>query len=79
MIVGGLDQSDDILNDMWLCDTTTMLWKKVLFLAQFCVHKQPLYMNEINSEDDYNCLVLMNLLCHKFRNNTCNEAKMVQN
>ena len=35
MIVGGLDLSYATLNDMWLCDTTTKLWKKVLFLTVF--------------------------------------------
>ena len=29
VIVGGQDQSRLVLNDMWLCDTTTKLWKKV--------------------------------------------------
>ena len=29
VIVGGLDQSYHTLKDMWLCDTTTKLWKKV--------------------------------------------------
>ena len=29
VIVGGMDQSYGTLNDMWLCDTTTKLWKKV--------------------------------------------------
>ena len=33
VIIGGLGQSYDILYDMWLCDTTTMLWEKVLFLV----------------------------------------------
>ena len=33
VIVGGEDESYDTLNDMWLCDTTTKLWKKVLFLV----------------------------------------------
>ena len=32
VIVGGMDKSYNSLNDMWLCDTTTKLWKKVLFL-----------------------------------------------
>ena len=36
VIVGGEDLSYDILNDMWLCDTTTKLWKKVLFLVTVC-------------------------------------------
>ena len=39
VIVGGLDQYGSTLNDMWLCDTTTKLWKKVLFLLiVLCVH-----------------------------------------
>ena len=33
VIVGGMDKQDCILNDMWLCDTTTKLWNKVLFLV----------------------------------------------
>ena len=33
VIVGGLAQSYHILNDIWLCDTTTKLWKMVLFLV----------------------------------------------
>ena len=33
VIVGGLARSYHILNDMWLCDTTTKLWKMVLFLV----------------------------------------------
>ena len=33
VIVGGEDLSYDILNDIWLCDTATKLWKKVLFLV----------------------------------------------
>ena len=41
VIVGGEDKSGYALNDMWLCDTTTKLWKKVLFLVTvLCVHKQ---------------------------------------
>ena len=32
VIVGGMDKSYNSLNDMWLCDTTTKLWKKVVFL-----------------------------------------------
>ena len=40
VIVGGEDESYDTLNDMWLCDTTTKLWKKVLLLVTvLCVHK----------------------------------------
>ena len=43
VIIGGLGQSYNILNDMWLCDTTIMLWKKVLFIVTIlCVHKQPI-------------------------------------
>ena len=33
VIVGGEYQYPRPLNDMWLCDTTTKLWKKVLFLV----------------------------------------------
>ena len=33
VIVGGVDQYTRTLYDMWLCDTTTKLWKKVLFLV----------------------------------------------
>ena len=32
VIVGGMDKSYRTLDDMWLCDTTTKQWKKVLFL-----------------------------------------------
>ena len=32
VIVGGMDKPYNSLHDMWLCDTTTKLWKKVLFL-----------------------------------------------
>ena len=54
--------------------------KRYCFLSWFCVHKQPIvFKNEKYSLDDYNCLLLMNLLCHKFFNNNCDEAKMVQN
>ena len=35
VIVGGFCRSD-----MWLCDTTTKLWKMVLFLVTvLCIHK----------------------------------------
>ena len=38
VIVGGEYQYPRHLNDMWLCDTTTKLWKKVLFLVKIlCV------------------------------------------
>ena len=33
VIVGGENKYPRPLNDMWLCDTTTKLWKKVLFLV----------------------------------------------
>ena len=36
VIVGGVDYSYHTLNDMWLCDTTTKLWKKVLFCLFLC-------------------------------------------
>ena len=40
VIVGGLNQSGHTLNEMWLCDTTTKLWKTVLLLVTvLCVHK----------------------------------------
>ena len=40
VIVGGENQYPRALNDMWLCDTTTKLWKKVLLLVKIlCVHK----------------------------------------
>ena len=45
VVVGGEYQPFRTLNDMWLCDTTTKLWKKVLFLVTstfLCVHKQPI-------------------------------------
>ena len=43
VIVGGEGQYFDTLNDMWLCDTTTKLWKKVLFLVTvLSVHEQPI-------------------------------------
>ena len=35
VIIGGLDEYGCILYDMWLCDTTTKLWKKVLFIVSF--------------------------------------------
>ena len=38
VIVGGAGHQVST-NDMWLCDTTTKLWKKVLFLVYFaCAH-----------------------------------------
>ena len=56
VIVGGWDQScqyydDYILNDMWLCDATTKLWKKVLLLVTALhMHKQPIiFMSEMDS------------------------------
>ena len=33
VLVGGVDQYAHTLKDMWLCDTTTKLWKNVLFLV----------------------------------------------
>ena len=53
VIVGGLDQRGYILNDMWLCDTTTKLWKKVLFLFTILsVHKEAIIYIYVNSLDD---------------------------
>ena len=51
-----MDKSGHIVNDMWLCNTTTKLWKKVMFLAgflsRFCVHKQAVMFNYVNSLGD---------------------------
>ena len=67
MIVGGLDQYGGTLNDVWLCDTTTKLWKKVLFLVTvLCVHKQAIM---------FYC-ALINLFLQQMA--TCNQAKMAQ-
>ena len=56
VIKGGMDLSYRTLNDIWLCDTTTKLWKKVLFYVSFvCVHKEPIMFNmkEMDSVGDY--------------------------
>ena len=38
VIVGGLDDESYTLNDMWLSDTTTKLWKKVSFSCTVSFH-----------------------------------------
>ena len=49
VIVGGMDQSGFTLMDMWLCDTTTKLWKRVLIIVSYhtvlCVHYICVYVN----------------------------------
>ena len=47
MIVGGMDKSGYALNEMWLCDTTTKLWKMVLFLTVF-MYAHVYEQNEFN-------------------------------
>ena len=48
VIVGGMDQSGFTLMDMWLCDTTTKLWKRVLIVSYhtvLCVHYICVHVN----------------------------------
>ena len=38
MIVGGINGGDDIVNDCWIHDLTTMKWKKVInFVLYMCI------------------------------------------
>ena len=51
VIVGGLGPYPTPVNEMWLCDTTTKLWKKVLFLVTvLCMHAQTHKLPIINCD-----------------------------
>ena len=45
---GGLGQSVYALNDMWLCDTITKLWNRVLFLVTVLSVQLSLYVNSLD-------------------------------
>ena len=70
VIVGGMGQSSDTLNDMWLCDTTTKLWKVLFLVTVLSVHKQVIMLS-VNSLDGNLAIALclsiycarINLLC----------------
>ena len=79
VIVGGSGRYGRTLNDMWLCDTTTKRWKKVLFLivTVLSVHNKQLSLCKFLS-----CLVLINLLyvllLFYFAINTCSYLQSSQ-
>ena len=62
VIVGGEYQPFHTLNDMWLCDTTTKLWKKVLFLVTVfeCAQKNQLCLCEFFYAQKFFILVYVN-------------------
>ena len=77
MIVGGVDKPYDTLNDMWFCDTTTKLWKKVLFLVTvLSVHKQAImFMSCLVLIKNIYCAFII-LLCKEYLQSSQNGTKL---